>query len=763
MTDLSALSDSELAQIAGVPLPSTGGDDSLSIKNNNPGNMKQGGEFASYDTPKAGLDAMQHDLMLKVSGNSPVMKSQYGEGYQPTLRNVISTWAPSSENNTDGYIKFVSQHAGLDPDAPLTPNDVPKIMSPMIHMEGGQKASQYFGKLMTSLPQEADSGQVKTDAQTDGISSMSDDELMKIAGVQSTGIDPNNPLSIVTSAAHWLLKSKKMSDNAIKGIGTSAENMMNNADNPNYSPAEDAMGIAGGAFGAVTAPITAGIQPTVKAGLQKFGNPEAQNNLEQNADTIASDITNLGASALPLHSSGVIADTAKAGKTLTKDIFGGAPSLAKEVPSLTKMDDGKPLVISPKAIDSAPSKLGDYLAADGIDLNKTADHLEELQKVDPNATVIDAITQGEGDIPGGTNMMGLLKSISQQPGQARTMVAQMISRGRTSAPDIGNLITTSLGGKDYAGLKTQLDADMKAAGQAYDKAYQNPIPMTSPAINDLLARPAGKSALARANTLAANEGSTITNLDGTLTTRGIDYIKRALDDKIGGAGTNQFGKITQAGKSFIEIKNGILDEADRLNPDFAAARAQFADPASQRTALEQGRNFFSMDKHEVADFMKNKTPAERGQFLSGVSEAAQEKIGGITDKTNPINKIWTANNRAKFQALFPDEASYGQFAKAMDLHQVKMNVNQVMSGSPTFQNQAFNEKPVGTALGNGIRAAADPLMFVGGRVADFADKALAKKAATLDGDSKIMIARILTSKDPQALRAIAARTQPTTH
>lgn len=153
----------------------------INVRNNNPGNMRgSDGNFASYDSPKAGLDAMHRDLSLKVAGNSPVMKSKFGDNYQPTLRNVISTWAPDSENDTAHYLDFVAKHAGIDPDSPISETDIPKIMQPMVQMEGGQKASQYFGKLMQDAPKQmADSGEIKTDAQVDGPQEVTDPELLK--------------------------------------------------------------------------------------------------------------------------------------------------------------------------------------------------------------------------------------------------------------------------------------------------------------------------------------------------------------------------------------------------------------------------------------------------------------------------------------------------------------------------------------------------------------------------------------------------------
>lgn len=161
----------------------------MSVDLNNPGNMKSGNDFMSFDSPKAGLEAMQHDLLLKILGQSPVMKSKYGEGYQPTLRNIISTWAPSSENNTDNYINFVSSHSGIDPDQPVTQEDVTKIMQPMIHMEGGKKASDYFGKLMSGI-----GDAIIPSAKAEGLKEVTDPEILKQLN-SSSGLrevtDPN--------------------------------------------------------------------------------------------------------------------------------------------------------------------------------------------------------------------------------------------------------------------------------------------------------------------------------------------------------------------------------------------------------------------------------------------------------------------------------------------------------------------------------------------------------------------------------------------
>lgn len=110
---------------------------------NNPGNLRPAGAssgFQSFATPESGTNAMTSDLITKISGKSPAMTAKLGSNYQPTLSNIISTYAPSSENDTQGYINAVAQRTGFKPDQLLTINDLPKLQQAMTIQEGNAAA-----------------------------------------------------------------------------------------------------------------------------------------------------------------------------------------------------------------------------------------------------------------------------------------------------------------------------------------------------------------------------------------------------------------------------------------------------------------------------------------------------------------------------------------------------------------------------------------------------------------------------------------------
>lgn len=150
---LAASSDSDVGNPAPSAVPDnppapTDNSAPLSVRNNNPGNLRPAGAdsgFQTFDTPEAGVNAMQQDLHAKITGNSSAMKARYGADYTPTISNLISTWAPSSENNTSAYVNDVAGQLGKKPDDVLTPDDIPALTQAMIAHEGGKKAADYFG------------------------------------------------------------------------------------------------------------------------------------------------------------------------------------------------------------------------------------------------------------------------------------------------------------------------------------------------------------------------------------------------------------------------------------------------------------------------------------------------------------------------------------------------------------------------------------------------------------------------------------------
>jgi hypothetical protein len=86
---------------------------------NNPGNLRPSGDkwqgmipspapgFLAFSTPEYGYRALFINL------------NSYFKSGRDTVTKIISSWAPSNENDTKNYIKFVSNQIGFPPDVKL--------------------------------------------------------------------------------------------------------------------------------------------------------------------------------------------------------------------------------------------------------------------------------------------------------------------------------------------------------------------------------------------------------------------------------------------------------------------------------------------------------------------------------------------------------------------------------------------------------------------------------------------------------------------
>ncbi|NSY32302.1 virion protein [Pseudoalteromonas sp. JC28] len=108
------------------------------IRNNNPLNIEAGenwvglvgndGRFAIFETAEHGIRAAARILRT------------YAHKYD--IRNVsdiISRWAPPNENDTAGYIAFVSSRANVDSNKTLDDSEYPRVIEAMIQMENGEQ------------------------------------------------------------------------------------------------------------------------------------------------------------------------------------------------------------------------------------------------------------------------------------------------------------------------------------------------------------------------------------------------------------------------------------------------------------------------------------------------------------------------------------------------------------------------------------------------------------------------------------------------
>lgn len=138
-----------------TPAASGGGGSSRGLRNNNPLNLTDseftraqpgfsgtdnGGRYAQFDSPEAGMAAGQH-----------LLQSYLSRGFD-TPAEIIERWAPAKENGTAtaNYVSYVSKRLGIGAHDQVSAGQVPALMSAMADFEnggrsGGQKRAMSVG------------------------------------------------------------------------------------------------------------------------------------------------------------------------------------------------------------------------------------------------------------------------------------------------------------------------------------------------------------------------------------------------------------------------------------------------------------------------------------------------------------------------------------------------------------------------------------------------------------------------------------------
>ncbi|KAF7770074.1 hypothetical protein PCIT_a3027 [Pseudoalteromonas citrea] len=118
----------------------------LNVRNNNPLNIRENGTqwegktghnkgFVKFESVEMGFRAAYKTLMT--------YRNNYG---LDSISDIISRWAPDSENHTENYIAYIRQKMNIEPNAfnfwsDTVPDErYPELMLHMANMEGAKGA-----------------------------------------------------------------------------------------------------------------------------------------------------------------------------------------------------------------------------------------------------------------------------------------------------------------------------------------------------------------------------------------------------------------------------------------------------------------------------------------------------------------------------------------------------------------------------------------------------------------------------------------------
>lgn len=374
----------------------------------------------------------------------------------------------------------------------------------------------------------------------------------------------------------------------------------------------------------------------------------------------------------------------------------------------------------------------------------------------------------------GDNSRRLGRFASNIPGEGADKIKQAVFDRQLAQPErvIGAIREGLDDPERYFGTIDDIIAQrQQAAAPLYEKAWNTPVPFTRK-LEGLLGR--GKvmrDALRRARDLGEAEGIPSKQFfariadDGSYTIESVpdarqwDLMKRSLDDIIESEKTvmpNGSEKLSNVGRVVSGIKREMLEEIDRVNPDYAAARKVYSSASESLDSVEQGKKLLDADPELARRKLAGMSEGDKQLARLGLSKAMSDRVMRMKDGANTVRAIFASpKHRAVLKEAFPDEKSFADFQDAMEREAQKTRTKTAIQGNSTTAQQltdiADNQIDTGV-VGNLL--AGRPVAAAGAAV----QKALSRATVVNEATAK-EIADILTTTDPKAAQQILSEMQ----
>lgn len=317
-------------------------------------------------------------------------------------------------------------------------------------------------------------------------------------------------------------------------------------------------------------------------------------------------------------------------------------------------------------------------------------------------------------------------------------------------------------------------------GPLYDKAYEAPV-ISSPRLDQILNTPAGRQAVSRASTIAANEfrdpkamgfvldeaGNTI--LEPTIpmslttvgrqggapiqqpgyTTQSLDYTKRGIDDLLEPLRNPVTGKLDldESGRAIAGVKTALLGELDNLNPDYRAAREAYQGFAKRAEALRTGHGELpkgTLPQRDFEEILARQTPDTLPETQRGYATAMADQVDRARLSANPYEPIYgSPQQQAKVSSLFPEGAP--RFDRQYQLEKEMAATRAETLGGSQTQPRNISDQ-----------------MFQGGIMSDAADAGIqAVSGGGIPGGTKLLGMAAQAIKDRSSLGLLGAQKKAT--
>lgn len=398
---------------------------------------------------------------------------------------------------------------------------------------------------------------------------------------------------------------------------------------------------------------------------------------------------------------------------------------------------------------AAEQAFGRATGADAID-----DVAGRLSSMGPDAMPMDL----------GPNLQRQAGALAATPGRSQELIRGAVSgRQEGAGGRIVSALDDALGQPvDTIAAADDIIAQRSAAAKPlYDAAYAKPVNFT-PELESLLKRPSVGKALAKARSLAADEGISSQQFfadvadDGAVSIvntpdmRQLDLTKRALDDMISGA--QRAGNGNEA-RILTQTKNQLVGMMDNAAPEYKAARDAFSGPSAVLDAMEEGSKAFknSLTPNQMRTQIMKMGDSEKEAFVQGARSAVADIMGTARNDANAARSAFMKGyNQEKLEILVGKEQAT-KMLQALDAETAFTGTRNVVTGNSETAARLAAQSDIGAGTASpGVLEQAGNLNF-GTAAIRMGDKLIGGARNAGQQKTNEELARLLTSTDHAAV------------
>ncbi|MGN7960528.1 hypothetical protein [Brucella sp. 22210] len=392
---------------------------------------------------------------------------------------------------------------------------------------------------------------------------------------------------------------------------------------------------------------------------------------------------------------------------------------------------------------------------------------------------------------GGETTRALARSVSNQAPEARAAFNSLAddrfaAQGERASSFIRNLVT---GSADDIGLHEAIIKASRVSNKpAYEAAYRSPNAQAlfTTDIQDLMQSPTFRKAMAdvpakSADRAAVSGGKAIPNpfeldgagnyglrqnADGTVVSPNLefwDHVQRNLREMQEKAfkGGSDYDGVTV--RQLRDRLNGVLDQTV---PEFSTARRGAAAFFGAEDALEAGKKFANSPRTvpEAQRAFASMKDAEKKAFQTGYASELVDKIRASSDRVNVINNVFKSPASRDSMALVFGPEKMKQIEAYVRVEDLADKLRGAMGNSTTARQLvelglgAGGGAGVGYLFGGGDGAWKGATLGAG---ASIAKNAIGAASRSADTKTMIQVAKLLTSRDKNAINMTVQRASKT--